>query len=126
MDPAVRKHNRRKGGITMSKAQRSRRKPAKGNQEESQASGTRVYELAKEYNLTNKELIALLQEHGVRVKNGMSTLDPDTVSLIESELADEPTEETVSVSDDVVEDASEPKETETSDGLQIVEGTTVA
>ena len=110
----------------MRNAQRPRRKPAKGNQEESQASGTRVYELAKEYNLTNKELIALLQEHGVRVKNGMSTLDPDTVSLIESELADEPTEETVAVSDDVVEDASEPKETETSDGLQIAEGTTVA
>ena len=110
----------------MSKAQRPRRKSTKGKQEESQASGTRVYELAKEYNLTNKELMALLEEHGVRVKNGMSALDSDTVSLIESELADEPIEETVSASDDAVEDASEAEETDTSDGLQIVEGTTVA
>lgn len=122
MDPTVRQHNRRKGGIIMSKAQRQRRKPAKSNQEESQASGTRVNELAKEYNLTNKELIALLAEHGVRVKNGTSSLDPDTVALIESELAKESIEETVSAS----EDTSEAEETDTSGGLQIVEGATVA
>ena len=79
----------------MNKAQRQRAKPTKESQEESLVSGTKVYELAKEYNLTNKELIALLEEHGVRVKNAMSTLDPDTVALIESELADEPVEETV-------------------------------
>ena len=106
----------------MSKAQRQRRKPAKGNQEESQTSGTRVYELAKEYNLTNKELIALLEEHGVRVKNGMSSLDSDTVALIESELADEPTEKT----DSVPEDTTDAEESDTSRNLQIVEGATVA
>ena len=110
----------------MNKAQRQRRKPAKGNQEESQVPGTRVYELAKEYNLTNKELIALLEEHGVRVKNGMSALDPDTVALIESELAAAPAEETGSTPEDAVEDASEAEETDTGGGLQIVEGTTVA
>ena len=110
----------------MNKAQRQRRKPAKGNQEESQVSGTRVYELAKEYNLTNKELIALLEEHGVRVKNGMSSLDPDTVALIESELADEAVEEVDFTPEDAVEDASAAEETDTADGLQIVDGTTVA
>lgn len=106
----------------MSKAQRQRRRSAKNNREESQTSGTRVYELAKEYNLTNKELIALLEEHGVRVKNGMSALDPDTVALIESELAKESTEETVSV----LEDTAGVEAADTSGGLQIVEGATVA
>ena len=110
----------------MSRAQRQRGKPAKGSREESQVSGTRVYELAKEYNLTNKELIALLEEHGVRVKNGMSTLDPDTVTLIESELAGEPAEETVSTSQASVENASAAEETATTGDLKITEGATVA
>ena len=110
----------------MSKAQRQRRKPAKGSQEENQVSGMRVYELAKEYNLTNKELIALLEEHGVRVKNGMSNLDPDTVALIESELADEPVDETESTSEEVVENTSGSEAIDTNGGLQVEEGTTVA
>ena len=110
----------------MRKAQRRRGNPAKRSREESQVLGTRVYELAKEYNLTNKELITLLEEHGVRVKNGMSVLDPDTVSLIESELADEPVEETVSTSEEAVETASESEEAATTGSLQVVEGTTVA
>ena len=110
----------------MRKAQRQRRKPAKDGQVESQVSNTRVHELAKKYNLTNKELIALLEEHGVRVKNGMSGLDADTVALIESELADEPTEETVVTPEDAVENTSESEKTDTTGGLQVVEGTTVA
>ena len=110
----------------MSRAQRQQEKPAKGSQEENRSSGTRVHELAKEYNLTNKELIALLEEHGVRVKNGMSSLDSDTVALIESELAGEPSEAAVSTPEDAVENASESEETNTTDGLQVVEGTTVA
>ena len=110
----------------MNRAQRQQEKPAKGSQEENRSSGTRVHELAREYNLTNKELIALLEEHGVRVKNGMSSLDSDTVALIESELAGEPSEATVSTPEDAVENASESEETDTTDGLQVVEGTTVA
>lgn len=110
----------------MSKAQRQRAKPTKGSKEESHVSGTKVYELAKEYNLTNKELIALLEEHGVRVKNGMSTLDPDTVALIESELADEPVKETVSTSETAAENTPKSEETATATDLQIMEGTTVA
>ena len=110
----------------MGKAQRRRGNPAKRSQEENQVPGTRVYELAKEYNLTNKELIALLEEHGVRVKNRMSVLDPDTVSLLESELAAEPVKAPVSASEDVVENAAAPEAAATTDSLQVVEGTTVA
>ena len=110
----------------MGKAQRRRGNPAKRSQEENQVPGTRVYELAKEYNLTNKELIALLEEHGVRVKNRMSVLDPDTVSLLESELAAEPIKAPVSASEDVVENAAAPEAAATTDSLQVVEGTTVA
>ncbi len=110
----------------MGKAQRRRGNPAKRSQEENQVPGTRVYELAKEYNLTNKELIALLEEHGVRVKNRMSVLDPDTVSLLESELAAEPVKAPVSASEDAVENAAAPEAAATTDSLQVVEGTTVA
>ena len=110
----------------MGKAQRRRENPAKRSQEENQVPGTRVYELAKEYNLTNKELIALLEEHGVRVKNRMSVLDPDTVSLLESELAAEPVEAPVSASEDAVENAAAPETAATTNSLQVVEGTTVA
>ena len=106
--------------------QRRQRKPAKGSQEKSQASGVRVYELATQYNLTNKELIALLEARGVRVKSGMSALDPDTIALIESELAGEPVEKTVSTPEDAVENASASEETATTNGLQVIEGTTVA
>ena len=110
----------------MSKAQRRRRKSAKDSQEERQVSGMRVYELAKGYNLTNKELIALLEEHGVRVKNGMSSLDPDTVALIESELADKHVDETESTSEKVVENTSASEAIDTNGGLRVEEGTTVA
>jgi translation initiation factor IF-2 len=125
MDPATRKHKRRKGGITMRESSRQRRRPAKGDHEENKSPNARVYELAKQYNLTNKELISLLEGHGIRVKSGMSTLDPDTVALLESELADDPIEETSSEVEDSVADTSE-AETDTVSSLQIAEGTTVA
>ena len=110
----------------MNRARRQQGKPAKGSQEKSQVSGIRVYELATQYNLTNKELIALLEARGVRVKSGMSALNPDTIALIESELAGEPVEKTVSTPEDAVENASESEETATTNGLQVMEGTTVA
>lgn len=110
----------------MNRARRQQGKPAKGSQKKSQVSGIRVYELATQYNLTNKELIALLEARGVRVKSGMSALNPDTIALIESELAGEPVEKTVSTPEDAVENASESEETATTNGLQVMEGTTVA
>ena len=46
----------------------------------------RVYELAKRHGLSSKELIKVLEGLGVSIKNHMSTLDPDTITLVESEL----------------------------------------
>ena len=109
----------------MRESTRERRKSAKGDRKENKSPNIRVYELAKQYNLTNKELIALLEEHGVYVKSGMSGLDSDTVALIESELVDEPVEEIVSTTENSVEQTAEVK-TDTTNGLQILEGTTVA
>ena len=101
----------------MRKAQKQGRKPEKENRAESHASGKRVHELAKAYHLTNKELIALLEEHGVRVKNGMRALDTDTVALIESELAT-PEPAATEAPPEATADDSET-------GLQIVEDTSV-
>ena len=111
----------------MRESAQERQRSAKGDRKENKSRNIRVYELAKQYDLTNKELIALLEEHGVRVKSGMSGLDPDTVALIESELVDElvEDEDTVSTTEDSVEDISK-VETDMTDGLQIPEGTTVA
>ena len=109
----------------MRESAQERQRSAKGERKENKSRNIRVYELAKQYDLTNKELIALLEDHGVRVKSGMSGLDPDTVALIESELVDELVEDTVSTTEDSVEDISKP-ETDMTDGLQILEGTTVA
>ena len=124
MDSAIRAYNRREGEITMRESAQERQRSAKGDRKENKSRNIRVYELAKQYDLTNKELIALLEEHGVRVKSGMSGLDPDTVALIESELVDElvEDEDTVSTTEDSVEDISK-VETDMTDGLQIPEGT---
>ena len=59
----------------MSKAPRQRRRSAKDNLAEKQDQGTRVRELAKQYNLTTKELIAFLEDLGVDVKDDKSALD---------------------------------------------------
>ncbi|MBS3758905.1 MAG: translation initiation factor IF-2 [Desulfobacterales bacterium] len=46
----------------------------------------RVYELARELNMTNKVLVAKLQDMDMDVKNHMSTIDEETVSKVKSEL----------------------------------------
>jgi len=46
----------------------------------------RVYELARELNMTNKDLLAALQGIDVEVKNHMSTLDDEEISRVKSEL----------------------------------------
>ena len=45
----------------------------------------RIYELAKQYEVSSKELIDELRGYGIAVKNHMSSLDPETVALIEAE-----------------------------------------
>lgn len=107
----------------MSKESRQRRRSAKGTREEKQDPGTPVYELAKQYDLPTKELIALLEEHGVRVKNDMSSLDADTVALIESEIVE--SAEAASTPQASTEDTTEVS-SHTTNGLQVEEGATVA
>ena len=43
----------------------------------------RVHELAKQYNLTSKNLIKEMETYGIVVKTHMSSLSPDAVELIE-------------------------------------------
>ncbi len=47
---------------------------------------TRVQELAKQYELTNRELMTFLEKLGIRVRSQTSFLDEETVLLIEAEL----------------------------------------
>lgn len=56
----------------------------------------RVYELAKELNLSSKDLISKLNDLDIKVKNHMSTLEDEDVELILDILTDKPkeTEET--------------------------------
>ena len=102
----------------MSRAPRQRRRSAKDNREENQEQGTRVSELAEQYNLTPQELIAFLKNLGVPVKNDRTSLDSDTVALIESELTTKSEEDVVSTSEASVKNST--------NGLQIEEGATVA
>lgn len=51
-----------------------------------QSQNVRIYELAKRHGLSSKELINILNDLGVAIKNHMSTLDPDTIMLVEAEL----------------------------------------
>jgi len=47
---------------------------------------TRVYELARDLNMTNKVLLDKIKEMDVDVKSHMSSLDDDMVSLIKSNV----------------------------------------
>ncbi len=102
----------------MSRAPRQRQRSSKDNRERDHEQRTRVYELAEQYDLTTQELIAFLKDVGVRVKNDMTSLDADTVALIESELATESEAEVVSTNETPAKSAA--------NDLQIEEGATVA
>lgn len=65
---------------------KTRQQAAEPNQKTTPSQNVRVYELAKRHGLSSKELIKTLQDLGVPVKNHMSTLDPETIMLVESEL----------------------------------------
>jgi translation initiation factor IF-2 len=49
----------------------------------------RIYELAKQLQISNKELIKMLGEHGVQVKSHMSSVDEETAELILEEFKDQ-------------------------------------
>ena len=98
----------------------------------------RVYELAKRYEISSRELIEELKEYGVSVKNHMSSLDPETIELIQSERGGDPshTESTAdrnvvvssAVSDVSVATVVETKEVEPVEPvrLQVEENVTVS
>ena len=46
----------------------------------------RVYELARDLNLTNKILLEKLGEMDIAVKSHMSSLDDDTITRVKSQL----------------------------------------
>ena len=47
----------------------------------------RVYELAKELNKTNKEMLAMLKEKGIEVASHMSTLSDEQVDMMKKPAA---------------------------------------
>jgi translation initiation factor IF-2 len=55
----------------------------------------RVYEIAREVGLPNKELIAKIRALGLEVNNHMSSLDPDAVARVKRSLERERVENTV-------------------------------
>ena len=109
----------------MSKATRQQRRSTKERRETHQRAGVPVSKLAREYKLTNKELITILKDHGVQVKNERSPLDPDTVALVESELAAAPDLEGTSAAAESAESSANTA-AETTESLQITEGIAVA
>ena len=52
----------------------------------------RVYELAKEMNKTNKEMLGLLKEKGIEVASHMSTLSEEQIKEV-MEVAEQMSEE---------------------------------
>ncbi|AEM78771.1 translation initiation factor IF-2 [Thermoanaerobacter wiegelii] len=79
-------------------------------------SKTRVYELAKELNLSSKDLISKLNDLDIKVKNHMSTLEDEEVELIMDLLSDK-TQQTEEVNqqkeeEDIFEDNLEDIEEE--------------
>jgi len=55
-------------------------------------SKTRVYELAKELNISSKDLLSKLGDLDIKVKNHMSTLEDEEVELIKDLLTEKPKE----------------------------------
>ncbi len=68
------------------------RKEDKRQTQRPKSQNIRVYELAKQYEMSSRDLVEELQSYGVPVKNHMSTLDPDMVDLVESERSSQNTE----------------------------------
>lgn len=57
-----------------------------GQQKTHKSKNIRIYELAKTLQISNKELIKVLDQHGVEVKSHMSSVDEETAELILEEL----------------------------------------
>ena len=109
-----------------------------------QSQNVRVYELAKRHGLSSKELIVFLEDLGLEIGNHMSTLDPETIMLVESEIAPEQEiqpepekDDTQTVEEDIeenieeiekpeeIEEITKDDETEADDIMRVQEGVTV-
>ena len=67
------------------KKRTEKKKPTTTENRADESKNIRIYELAKQYEITSKELINELQSYGITVKNHMSSLDAETIALIEAE-----------------------------------------
>ena len=63
----------------------NKRAPVNTKKRVEETKNIRIYELAKQYEISSKALIGELLGYGITVKNHMSSLDPETVALIEAE-----------------------------------------
>ncbi len=101
---------------------RRQQRPAEANQKIDENQNVRVYELAKRHGLSSKRLMEVLENLGVSVKNHMSSLDSETILLVEAELGSElETKPEEGVSGDITAEA----ELESSPTLEVQEGITV-
>lgn len=131
---------------------RKSKKPSDDTQSKTtQSQNVRVYELAKRHGMSSKELIVFLENLGLEIGNHMSTLDPETIMLVESEMVPEQdiqpdavkedtitfrkkvedeieeietTEQEIKESEETLEEIEE-DETPTDDIMQVQEGVTV-
>ena len=87
----------------------------------SQSPNVRVYELAKRYELSSKELIEILIELGVPIKNHMSTLDPETIILVEAELHPQETIDSEEQEEEAINAESKSDKRDESQEAEIVE-----
>ncbi len=91
-----------------------------------QSQNVRVYELAKRHGLSSKELIVFLEDLGLEIGNHMSTLDPETIMLVESEMApeqeteSEPEKEDIQTVEEVIEEANEEVIEEAKENVEII------
>lgn len=121
---------------------------AESQRKTTQSQNVRVYELAKRHDMSSKELIATLEGLGLEIGNHMSTLDPETIMLVESELnpqqeilseqdtedtqiiaeeLEEQKEEVIEVSTEIIqeEETEEPEEEDDDGTMKVQEGVTV-
>src|SRR5262249_57942200 len=66
-----------------------------GQQGQQSVQKVRVYEMAKDVGLSNKDLVDKIRALGIEVKNHMSALDPDDVARVRRALDKERQENTV-------------------------------
>ncbi len=120
---------------------KSKKQSHESQRKTTHSQNVRVYELAKRHGMSSKELIVFLEDLGLEIGNHMSTLDPDTIMLVESELVpeqdiqpetdkedtitvEEEVENEIEITEETVEEIAE-DETPADDIMQVQEGVTV-